>query len=182
MTVAPRFKILDIVIRDADDCAPDRGVVTEVREYPGHRFRYSIQFLTSDNNPIPGDSDEIMAAMCEEAELRGTGERAPLEIFALPGGFRVREVVRISEDYPDKDLGGRTGTIAGDANSLGEIGVWVDDIGESICLYPRFLTATGDRLPAPHTGRAASSISVSVHGHVTGQSSFIVIDELYRYL
>jgi hypothetical protein len=177
-----RFKILDVVqVGDHPVLAEAgltgrRGAVTQIREYPGPRFRYSVCSLT-------GDDDDEVGGLYAEEDLEATAERASADLFALPGGFRVRQVVLVAAGCDDPDVAERTGVIDGSYTGDGGIGVQISDLGESVIIEPRFLTATDDRLPAPKVGpRAASSTQVSVEGRITGQTSYIVVDDVDRYL
>lgn len=153
-----------------------RGAVTQIREYPGPHFRYSVRSLTGD------DEDEVSGLYAEE-DLEATGERASADLFALPGGFRLGQVVLVAAGCDDPDVAGRTGVIDGSYTGNGGIGVQIQDLGESVAIDPQFLTPTGDRLPAPEAGpRAAWSMQISTAGRITGQTSYFVVDEIDRYL
>jgi hypothetical protein len=151
-----------------------RGAITQIREHPGTRFRYSVRSLVDDDDEIGG--------LYSEEDLLPTGERASPARFALPGGFRIREIVQVSATYEDPEIAGRTGVLDGTHTGEGGIGVRIEELDESIIVHPRFLTPTGDRLPAPHVGRAASSTQLSVHGQIRGQASYVIVDEIGRQL
>jgi hypothetical protein len=177
---APRFEILDIVETRNDPRLAEaglngtRGVVSEIREYPGPRLRYMVR-----NTDEDGD---VVSAIFEEEDLLRTGVRASADIFGLPGGFREREIVRVSETYADPELAGRTGVVEGGYNGDGDLGVWIEELGESVSVPPQFLTPTGDRLPAQEAGRTVVSTRVGVDGEIKGHTTFIMVDEVSRYL
>jgi hypothetical protein len=179
----PRFKILDIV-RAGDHpalvragLAGRRGCVTQIREYPGHQFRYSVCGLDRGGD----DDDDDVAGIYDEEHLEGTGERASADLFALPGGLRFREVVQIPADCDQPAAAGRTGVVAGHAGE-DNLAVWFEELGEVIIVPLRFARPTGERLPPPEPGRPGESAQVSVTGQITGHASYLVVDEIGRYL
>lgn len=176
----PLFRILDIVqIGDPPvlvkaGLSGQRGTVTQIREHPGPRFRYCVRSLVDDDEAVPG--------LYEEEDLLPTGERASTDLFALPGGFRIREIVQVSATCDNAEVAGRLGVVDGGYTGEGGLGIWIEEIGETVVVQPRFLTATGDRMPAPSIRRHARSTQVSVDGQVTGHSSYTVVDDVERYL
>jgi hypothetical protein len=176
----PRFEILEIVqIGDqprlaASGLTGQRGAITQIREHPGPRFRYSVRSLVDDDDGIGG--------LYAEEDLLPTGERASPALFALPGGFRIREIVQVSATYEVPEVAGRTGVVDGTYTGEGGIGIRIEEFDESVTVDPRLLTPTGDRLPAPQAGRAASSIQVSADGQIRGQTTYTVVDEVSRHL
>jgi hypothetical protein len=177
----PHFQILDVVLIAAHPnhrpgwLAGQRACVTEIREYPGAQFRYHVVGLDV------SDEDDEVSGIYDEGHLERTGERAPAEMFALPGGLRCREVVRVAADCDEPLAAGRIGVVDGTVTGEGAVGVWFEELAESLVLWPQFLTATGDRLPPPPPGRAGHSTLVSTTGQVTGRASYIIVDDLERH-
>jgi len=108
----PRFQILEIVrISDHRHLAgqgPTRrpGCVTEIREYSGSTFRYRVRGLDR------ADDDEAYS-LNDEQDLEPTDEQAPAELFALPGGFRRGEVIRVAARCDVREAAGQTGMVDG---------------------------------------------------------------------
>ncbi len=181
---APKFKVLDIVeLRPPGAYDGCRVAITQVREYAGPRYQYSVSGVTG----IEEVDDEISGRFDEE-DLRSTGERAPVEfsaeLFALPGGFRVGEIVVVHADHGDPDVAGRTGAIDGTCNGYGQVGVQFFDSDDCVLVQPWVLAATGERLPQPQPQypRTVHSTQVSVNGQITGHSAYQILDEISRYL
>jgi hypothetical protein len=176
----PRFKIFDIVqIGDhprlaAAGLSGQRGAITQIREYPGPQFRYRVRSLANDDDEVGG--------LYDEENLLPTGEQVSRDLFGLPGGFRIGDIVQLSSTYEDPQIAGRTGVIDGTYTDEGGIGARIEELGESVIVQPLVLTPTGERLPMPGAGRAASSTQVSIDGQVKGQTTYIIVDEVDRYL
>jgi hypothetical protein len=92
---APRFQILQVVrIADHSDLASHGlagqvGCITQIREYPGSVFRYSVRGL----DPADDDDDGVSSLYAEQ-HLEPAGQTAPAELFALPGFPRGRDRLR----------------------------------------------------------------------------------------
>ncbi|GEM_PF-5686982 len=176
----PRFKILDIVqIGDHPTLAAagltgQHGAIDQIREHPGPHFHYSVRSLVDDDDEIGG--------LYSEENLLPTGDRASTDRFALPGGFRVREIVQVSADCEVPQVAGRTGVVDGTYTGDGGVGIRIEELDDSVIVQPRFLTPTGDRLPAPEAGRAGFSTQVTVDGQIRGQTTYIIVDDVDRYL
>jgi hypothetical protein len=178
----PRFHVLDIVeIGDHPTLAKDglvglRGAVTQVRRYPGGRFQYGL-----------GDVDHgvEVGGLYDEENLLPTGQRATIDLFRLPGPFRVRDVVTISDTCDQAEIAGKTGVVEYcDWSDDGESGpaIWVEELQLVFQVEPRFLSPTGERLSPPPLGRTATSTRVDVSGHVLGQVKYVIEDEIEHYL
>jgi hypothetical protein len=182
---APRFLVLDFVRMAqhpslvADGSAGKRGVVTSIRGYDDGSFRYVVS-STEDSN-----IDDV-AGIYDEDLLTPTGERGAPERFALPAGFRVRDVATVSIDCPETDLAGRTVEITDghvdDETGTAVLGVWCEQLGEAADLPVAFLTATGERLPPSPLGEPTGSIQVSGAGEFLGSSNYVLIDDLGHHL
>lgn len=179
----PRFSVLDIVEIGTEPTLTEqglagrRGAVTQVREYADGRFKYELGFV--------GDEELSASGLWDEASLNPTGARAAAGLFQLPGPFRVREVVAVSPACGVTELANRTAVIDGsyvDGDGELSLGIWVEELHELFVVKPEFLVATGDRLPASSPGRRAVSTRVDESGGVRGQDSYVVLDEIDRYL
>jgi hypothetical protein len=93
--------------------------------------------------------------------------------------------VQVSAGFDDPELAARD-TVVDDsgvdvqATDLVGIGIWVEELGESVIVQPRFLRPTGDRRPAPRRQwhctafvvlYSAGRASTVTHMTVFGQSS-----------
>lgn len=122
-----------------------------------------------------------------EACLLPTGERASAELFWLPGPFRARDVVQVAADCEFRDAAGRTAVLTDAYSEDPETGevllcVWIEELGETFMIAPGQLSATGARVPPERRGRVARSTAVSTDGEIRGTSTFVIIDEVHRYL
>jgi hypothetical protein len=90
-------------------------------------------------------------------------------------------VVRVAADCDEPLVAGRIGVVDGTVTGEGAVGVWFEDLGESLVLWPQFLTAAGERLPPPPPARVGHSTLVSTTGQVTGHASYIILDDLDHY-
>ena len=169
----PKFKVLDIV--QTQDEPDMRGVITQVRRYPDGEFRYSVLPLTDDPN--------FAAAVYPETWLSATGGRAPIDMFALPGGLREGDVVVVANECGDDEYAGRSAVVTAGVTADGDVGFWIEELGESGTLPPRFLVPTGDRIQRqPFEPREVGYTSVSEDGAVTGQGNYLILDNLSNYL
>jgi hypothetical protein len=182
----PAFHVLDVVEIArlgpfvTNGLAGTRGVVLSVRRYPSGSHRYSVGSL-----PGEPDYDEV-PGIYDEEQLRPTGERAEAEPYGPVPPFRLRDVVRISDDCDVEDARGCTGYVNA-AYDYGPdesptVGVWVHDIEEPCQIDVRYLTRTGERLPAPPRERSGTATHVSTEGEITGHSEFISVDDIEHYL
>lgn len=178
---APRFQILQVVqIADHPDLAShglagQAGCITQIREYPGPLFRYSVR------GPDPADDDEV-SGLYNEQHLEPTGQTAPAELFALPGGFREGEIVWIAADCGVPEAAGRTGTVDGTYTPAGGLGIWLGDLGDSVIVAPPFVTSTGQRVPPRPVPRSGHSTRVGTGGQITGRTTYMIVDDLDQYL
>jgi hypothetical protein len=185
-TPAPAFQVLDIVEIAplgpfvTSGLAGRRGAVLSVRRYPSGSHRYSVGCL-----PGEPDYDEVPGIYSEEY-LRPTGQRAEAEPYGPVPPFRLRDVVRISDDCDIEEARGHSGHISAafdhEPNESPTVGVWVDDLDEECPIDVRHLTRTGERLPAPPRERPGMSTRVSTEGEITGHSEFTVVDDIEHYL
>jgi hypothetical protein len=170
---SPRFRVLDIV--EVDDGSGWRGVVTQVRRDPDGQVRYSIRQLT-------GDPD-YLAGIYPDQQVTATGERAPIAMFALPGGLREGDVVEVAAGCGDDECAGKTAVVDGSSSADGAVGVWIEDLGEGAAFRPEFLIRTGRRHPRPaFEPHEVWYTSVSVTGAITGGSHYVLLDNLDNYL
>lgn len=168
-TAHPRFAVLDVV--EVQESPPWRGVVTRVTRHPDGEIQYSVRQLT--------DDPDYMAGRYPEGWLRATGDTVPIEMFALPGGFRKGDVVEVAADCRDDECAGKTAVVDGSSSPDGAVGVWIADLGEGAAFLPRFLSRTGERHPQPaFTPHEVRYTSVSQDGAITGQSSYVILDNL----
>ncbi|MEU7821354.1 hypothetical protein [Catellatospora sp. NPDC049133] len=176
-----RLRVLDVVevripaSRPADDLpeAPQRGTVTEVRQYPDGRYRCTVWSA----------GDEV-ACLYDEELLVATGDRAALADFALPGPFRVRDEVTVLSGCGDPEISGRIGVVDGSHCEIGDppsaaIGVWIEALGAGFAVRPQDLRATGKRMPASSAGpRRGSSTQVTPDGKIRGQSTYTIVESI----
>jgi hypothetical protein len=169
----PRFRILDIV-EMADE--PDiRGVITEVTRHADDEIKYSVLPLT--------DDPDYVGCVYPESWLTGTGQRASVQMFALPDGLREGDVVRITTDCGYPEYAGKTGVLSGSSSADGSVGFWIEELGESAALQPQFLVPTGERIVrANFEPHEVVSTSVTEDGMVTGHSQYLILDSLDNYL
>ena len=140
-----------------------------MRKYGDGRFRYSIAPLD--------DRDEV-GTIFDEADLRGTGERASASPFTTFGAFQIRDVVRISSRCEHSAIAGLTGVIeGGDADDEGSMLVWISQLKEVWVVRADDLQLTGERMP-PSGPRQARSVKVSETGEVLGKDEYVVLDDV----
>jgi hypothetical protein len=181
----PRFAVLDVVEIGGDPALAEqglsgrRGAIVQIRRYPDGLIRYSVGSLT--------DEDDGVGGLYDEEDLRDVGERVSIDRFRIPGPFREREIVVISEDCDEPKIAGRRGEILGGAYSHTDSGdleldVWVEELGEVFVVDSRSLVATGERRPLPAAGRTARSTRVSEDGDILGSTGYVNVDDIERYL
>jgi hypothetical protein len=154
------------------------GVIAQVRRFPDGHFEYVVGGV--------GDDGEG-GGLYRESDLRATGERAPIDVFALRGSFKVREVVRISDKCDDAEIAGRTGVIDGGYSNSPEsdgigLSVWIEELSRSVVVDSTYLISTGERLPADPLNREEASSQVNAGGKVLGKTRYIVVDDVEAYL
>ena len=180
-----RFKVLDVVeIGDAPEFVAQgltgqRGVVTQVRAYVDGRIQYGL-------GAGDGEADGV-GGLFDEAHLNPTGERSTAEVFQVPGPFKVREIVTVLPGCRVAQLANRTAVVDGsyvDPDEDGELslGIWIEELAEVFVVKPRFLVATGQRLPIPPAARQTTSTQVDPSGGVLGTTAYVIVDEIDRYL
>ena len=173
---APEFAILDVV----SSLVPGEGlgVVLQIRRYVEGHYRYHIG---------PFDpSDEATGGIYDEGSLAGTGQRAPVENYLLPGPFRVRDIVRVLDTCPDEEIRGAVGEVGesdhDDSGSL-IVSVWFDHLDEYWGgIDPQHLRPTGDRNPPEPIGVSSTPLAVSTDGEALGTNHFVIVDSLDHYL
>lgn len=92
--------------------------------------------------------------------------RSEAERFGPPAPLRLRDVVRVSEDYEDEELRGLTGVMAGSYRTDAQgaaVDARIEALDEYVIVDIRHLTRTGERLPPP-LNREATSTRVSTDG------------------
>ena len=108
-------------------------------------------------------------------------------MFQVPGPFKVREIVTVLPGCGVAQLANRTAVVDGsyvDPDEDGELslGIWIEDLARVFVVKPRFLVATGQRLPIPPATRQATSTRVDASGGVLGTTAYVIVDEIDRYL
>lgn len=141
-----RFQVLEIVrIGDHPHLAGQGltrllGCITEIREYSGPAFPYSVRGLSP---PMTTKSAVCMTSRTWSPPARG----ASADLFALLGGLRRGEVIRVAAGCDVPEAAGQTGIIDGTYRPEGGLGTWIDDLGDSSIVAPRFVTSLSRRLP-----------------------------------
>ena len=180
----PRFAVLDVVeIADEPTAARLRSegrsfVVEHIREYADGPYVYGLAIL--------GDADTaVVGGLFDERSLHPTGDRAAVDVFRLPGPFESRELVDIAADYSERAIAGRVGVVTasveGDPGGQ-QVAVWIEELGELFVLPCAAMKSRGERCPPPERGRIATTTRVSASGEVIGEVSYVVVDEIERYL
>jgi hypothetical protein len=184
-TSPPAFQVLDTVEIAplgpfvTSGLAGKRGTVLSVRRYPSGAHRYAI-------GCVPGERDYDVPGIYSEEYLRPTGQRAEAEAYGPVPPFRLRDVVRISDDCDIEEARGHSGHIDSaydhEPDESPTLGVWVDDLDELCAIDVRYLTRTGERLPPPPRESSGMSKLVSTAGEVTGHTDFVIVDDIEQYL
>jgi hypothetical protein len=129
----------------------------------------------------PADDDTV-GGLYAEQHLESAGQTTPAELFALHRGFRHGELVRVAAGCDVPEVAGRAGIVDGTSTLEGGLGVWLDDLGDSFIVAPRFVVAAGQRLPAEPVPRTCHSARVSTSGQIAGHTTYQIVDNLEQYL
>src|SRR5262249_3430591 len=140
--IEPLHRVLDRVeIAVGRDRAPGgTGVIAQIRRFPDGHFEYVVGAI--------GDDGEN-GGLYQQSDRRATGERAAIDIFSLPGPFKVREIVRISDKCGDPEIAGRTGVLDGgylkstEFDGIG-LSVWIEELSQSVLVDSDDLIGTGE--------------------------------------
>lgn len=81
-----------------------QGVVVEIRRYEDGTYKYGLASLDEEHR-------EDVAGLYFEDSLIAIGSDASIADFALPGPFRIRDIVRVLDSCPDEEYRGVVGEV-----------------------------------------------------------------------
>ena len=174
----PKFGVLDIVEIHwpyYPDMTSEEGSVVQVRDYGAGRFRYAVG----------GDSE--LAGILDEDWLTAAGRRASLAGF-WSGPLRMREIVKVSKQYPKPSLRGWYGEITSQSEGSGtsyDVTFTYGPFGAKSKIREieaRYLKPTGERLPPASVPYPVTHYASNGERGLRPRPGYLVVDDVEQYL